>query len=74
MQPDKAGTAPAFPADHLAGAKANRAMDTKDGLKAWAAIRLLFPEPEPEPEPERSDATKWMYVEDDKRLEEWRTV
>ena len=46
MQPDKAGTAPAFPADHLAGTKADRVMGTKDGLTAWKAIGLLFPETE----------------------------
>ena len=58
MQPDKAGTAPAFPAGHLAGAKADRAMATKDGLTAWEAIERLFPEPEPEPELERSGLLK----------------
>ncbi len=46
MQPDKAGTAPAFPADHLAGAKADRVLDTKDGLTAWAALQVLGPVPE----------------------------
>ena len=48
MQPDKAGTAPVFPADHFAGTKADRVMATKDGLTAWEAIQRLFPEPEPE--------------------------
>ena len=48
MQPDKAGTASAFPADHLAGTKADRVMGTKDGLTAWEAIQLLCPEREPE--------------------------
>ncbi len=43
MQTDKAGIAPAFPANHLAGTKADRVMDTKDGLTAWEVMRLLFP-------------------------------
>jgi len=46
LQPDKAGTAPAFPADHPAGTKADRVMGTKDGLTAWEVIWLLFPESE----------------------------
>ena len=63
MQPDKAGTASAFPADHLVGAKADRVTETKDGLTALAAIRLLFPVPD----------ANWMEAEYDKRLgEEWR--
>ena len=43
MQPDKAGTAPAFLADHPAATKADRVMDAKDGLTAWEVIELLFP-------------------------------
>ncbi len=43
MQPDKAGTAPAFPANHLAGTKADRVMDAEVGLTAWEVMRLLFP-------------------------------
>ncbi len=81
MQPDKAGTAPAFPADHLADTKADRVMDTKDGLTAWDAIELLFLEPEPEPEPKAksenmiksdqelwSGGTTWVDDEYGKRL------
>lgn len=41
MQPDTAGTAPAFPAGHPAGTKADRAMDDKDGLTAKEALARL---------------------------------
>ena len=43
MQPDKAGTAPAFPADHPAGTKADRVMGTKDGLTVLEVMRRLYP-------------------------------
>ncbi len=75
MQPDKAGTAPAFPADHPADTKADRVMDSKDGLTAWEAIELLFLEPEPEAKYEiKSDlelwsgGTTWIDDEYGKRL------
>ena len=56
-------------------------MDTKDGLTAWEAIQLLFPEPEPEPEAKSetmikpdlepwSGGTTWVDHEYDERLRE----
>ena len=54
-------------------------MDTKDGLTAWEALELLFPEPEPEPEAKSetmiksdlelwSGGTTWVDAEYDERL------